>query len=165
MVPAQYVTMNALPLNSNGKIDRGTLQMPHQTQTYPLCDSEQEPITAEIVSMLQSLVGPELKVESTASFSFLGVNSLVFAQLRAMVARELGVDLTLPAMFRASNAKELAETVRSLAPNQEALAKSEGEITSFDFKHHVSPVRDTSVAELSADKQLMMSPFLDPKTG
>lgn len=165
MVPAQYVTMDALPLNNNGKIDRNALQKP-AALPVPVVDAQKhEPFTAKIVSMLQSLVGSELVVSPNTDFSFLGINSLVFAQLRALVAREFGVDLTLQAMLKTSNATELAEKVGLLKLGPCTVSSNNVLNTECDVKHHESPLKGISVVELSADENLLAIPFVDPKTG
>eukprot|EP01034_Spumella_vulgaris_P029068 gene29068-36055_t len=95
MVPAQYIKLDALPLNNNGKIDRGMLLMPTSSDT-------------------ESLVGSSVTVSPATEFSCVGVNSLMFAQLRAMIARELKVEVTLQQMLTSRNAIDLADVINSL---------------------------------------------------
>ncbi len=106
------MVLDALPLNNNGKIDRGMLLMPkHDTSTDAACLGQTHHRVNTIVSLLQNLVGTALVVTPTTDFAFVGLNSLMFAQLRSLVARNLKVDLSLQQMLKARNSLELSELV------------------------------------------------------
>lgn len=113
MIPAAFVSLTAIPLNANGKIDRRTLAKMDATitseQTYvaPRNETEKE---------LVGLFGDVLKREAGTigvddDFFELGGHSLVATQLISKIRSRFGVELPLKSIFERSSVAELGELI------------------------------------------------------
>jgi amino acid adenylation domain-containing protein len=109
MVPATFVTLPALPLTTNGKVDRAALPAPDGGNTLrdgaivaPCGEVE-----TELAAILSSLLGvPEVSVQD--NFFLLGGHSLLGTQLVVRVRDVFGVELSLRALFDAPTIADLA---------------------------------------------------------
>jgi acyl-CoA synthetase (AMP-forming)/AMP-acid ligase II/acyl carrier protein len=115
MVPATFVVLNKLPLNSNGKVDRRSLPPPDENNmlrdavsTAP--NTEMEEMVAE---MLASLLNVD-RVDAGDNFFSLGGHSLLGAQLIARVRDAFGVELPLRVVFDAPTVAEIAAAIENL---------------------------------------------------
>ncbi|NJN32593.1 MAG: amino acid adenylation domain-containing protein, partial [Synechococcales cyanobacterium RM1_1_8] len=102
MVPSALVSLEALPLNANGKVDRKALPLPAMTMlgdgtARALTASEQQ--LAEIWAALMGLAPSDLQGES--NYFELGGNSLSALGLLVQVEKEFGVRLNLSDLFLA----------------------------------------------------------------
>ncbi len=113
MVPAHFVPLEGLPLNSSGKVDRGALPAPgaRRTETEKArtaaCDETEKRLKAiwEEVLCLQG-------VGMRESFFDLGGDSLLAVRLWARIEDEFGIRLTVSALFNAQTIEELARLLR-----------------------------------------------------
>jgi acyl carrier protein len=112
MVPAAFVTLPALPLSANGKVDRKALPAPEgdrpalaQPYLAPRSDLEEAlaAIWAEVLGL--DRVGVE------DNFFELGGHSLLAARLVARAEDAFEVELTLQALFEAPTIATMAEAV------------------------------------------------------
>jgi amino acid adenylation domain-containing protein len=115
MVPATFVTLDKLPLNANGKVDRRSLPLPDNDNTLrdgasAAPASEMEKIVA---GMLTSLLKVE-RVEVGDNFFSLGGHSLLGAQLVARVRDAFGIELPLRVLFEAPTVAEVAAEIEAL---------------------------------------------------
>ncbi|HEY6362702.1 MAG TPA: amino acid adenylation domain-containing protein, partial [Vicinamibacterales bacterium] len=115
MVPAQIVTLEALPLTANGKVDRGRLASPawlalqqERTNVVAPRDATEEQLAA-IWSDLLSV--RELSVHD--SFFTLGGNSLMVTQVVARISETFGVELPLRSVYQAPTVAGLAAVIRA----------------------------------------------------
>ncbi len=123
MVPAAFVTLDALPLNANGKVDRGALPAPEVE-----APAEREPIEPRgpIEDALRAIFAEVLKLPDAAAvgardgFFELGGHSLLAMQVIARVRATFGVELPLRALFEAPTPAGLGVHV------QQALAADRG---------------------------------------
>jgi len=119
MVPVVFVRVEALPLNSNGKIDRAALPVPSATNTIE-DDVYAAPRTAvekRVVSILAELLAVD-RVGVNDNFFFLGGHSLLGTQLIARARDSFSVELPLRTVFDRPTAAELsAEIERMLQTN------------------------------------------------
>ena len=127
MVPASVVVVDAVPLTTNGKIDRQALRdrpraaaAPH-TGTVLREGGPTEQALCRLVAELLSIpaVGPEDNLFE------LGGNSLVAAKLAIRIRDELGAGVPMRTVLQARTLRELAEAVRSSPAEAEAGAQAE----------------------------------------
>ena len=118
MMPAAFVSMEALPLNANGKIDRAALPapaMPAGTQIAP-----RTPVEEMIAGIWADLLGFE-RCGVEENFFELGGHSLLATQVISRVRKSFGVELSVRAAFEAPTMAGLAARVEA-ARGQSAAA-------------------------------------------
>ncbi len=124
MVPADYVHLPALPLNSSGKVDRAALPAPagQGTESYapPQTDTE-----ALLVQIWEDVLHRE-RIGIDDNLFDLGGHSLLLPQLVARIEKALGLELPLRVLFEAPTVAELAVVVEDAILAQiEALSDEE----------------------------------------
>src|SRR4029077_17902020 len=113
MVPSALVSLAAIPLNSNGKVDRRALARMDVTtgsgrgDVAPRNERERQlvAIWGEVLKL-----APE-KIGINDNFFEWGGHSLLATQLISKIRSELDVDLPLKAIFERSNVAQLAELI------------------------------------------------------
>ena len=99
MAPAAYVKMEAMPLTSNGKLDRRALPAPDGTA---YAASGYEAPVGEIETMLAEIWADLLNIERISrhdNFFALGGYSLLGTKLIARIQKELGVEIKVQDLF------------------------------------------------------------------
>ena len=119
MVPPIFVQIAALPMTSNGKVDRNGLPLPDPTNVIgdPVRETPHTPVEQKIVAILSELLGVE-GVGVNDNFFFLGGHSLLGTQLIARVRDAFGVELSLRCVFDSPTAAELSEEIENLLANE-----------------------------------------------
>ena len=120
MVPAQFIELEAIPLNPNGKVDRRALPdpgplWPDLEETYV---APRNPVEEALAQIWAEVLGQE-RVGIHDHFFELGGHSLVGTQLISRVRDTLRVALPLRALFEAPTVAEFAsqvEKARDLGP-------------------------------------------------
>ncbi len=115
MVPALFVRLPALPLNSNGKIDRAALPPPEET---PLPAREYVAPRDELERRLCEIWEDALGVNRVGlrdSFFDLGGHSVVAVKLSNEVYRSFGVRLPLATLFECPTVETFARRLAKLA--------------------------------------------------
>jgi amino acid adenylation domain-containing protein len=116
MVPVQFVTLDALPLTRNGKVDRDALPVPSVRDLTP-----RKGATAPRTATEQMVIGAFCDVLDRADFgvfdSFfdLGGHSLMAARLMSKIRAASGIDLPIRNLFERPTAAGLAEAIDALA--------------------------------------------------
>jgi amino acid adenylation domain-containing protein len=128
MVPAAFVFLDALPLTSNGKIDRKALlrlpppewapSLPAQ-ETAPF--SEMEQTVARVLRLALHLPNAGL----TDNFFDLGAHSLTIAEAHAMLQQEMGREFPLLDLFQYTSIRALAAHLGGKGQNAAASRLSE----------------------------------------
>ncbi len=114
MIPSLFVTLDALPLNRNGKVDRATLARiaVSSAQAAPSADFEAPTTTTE--KILAEIWGRILgigRVDRRDDFFMLGGHSLRAVSLMVEIERRLGVRLPLASLFRQPTLADLARRI------------------------------------------------------
>lgn len=110
MVPAAVVSVAALPLTVNGKLDKRALPAPDYAHTtrYRAPTTAVEETLAGIYAQVLGLY----RVGIDESFFDLGGNSLLAMRVVAGVRRALNVDLTVRSLFDAPSVASLSQQLR-----------------------------------------------------
>ncbi|HLL45335.1 MAG TPA: amino acid adenylation domain-containing protein, partial [Longimicrobiaceae bacterium] len=110
MVPGAWMLLEALPLNANGKRDRGALPDPAGAERAHV--APRSPTEAALAEVWQEVLGVPW-VGVTDDFFALGGHSLLATQLLARVRAALGGGLTLRALFDAPTVAGMAAALEA----------------------------------------------------
>jgi acyl carrier protein len=114
MVPAAIVTLRALPLLPNGKLDRHSLPKPdfgsQANRVAPRTPSEAK-VAAMFADVLQL---PVDRIDIHQSFFELGGHSLLAVMLRGAIKRGFGTVIPLATLFTHSTIERLASVLEPL---------------------------------------------------
>lgn len=112
MVPSAFVFLEKFPLTPSGKIDRKALPAPEQIR--PNLEKEfiapNTPLEIDIAKIWSDVFHID-RVGRNDNFFELGGHSLIAIQIIARIRKKLGVELALPAIFKAPTVARLAEKV------------------------------------------------------
>src|SRR5579864_9213663 len=117
MMPSALIQLEHLPLNTNGKLDRGALPSPDlqmEDKSYVPPRNEVEEIIAGIWA---ELLGIE-RASVTASFFELGGHSLLAMQVVSRIKKLFHVDLSLRGLFQSPTITGLAGRIGQLVQNR-----------------------------------------------
>ncbi len=116
MVPSVWIEMEALPLNSNGKIDRKRLPAPDATAlsrtTYVAPETESQ---QEIINIWKDLLQLE-QISVLDDFFELGGHSLLALRLLSALRRTFAVELSVRDLFEHSTVEQLAQLLDNRQP-------------------------------------------------
>ncbi len=117
MVPSEWLELAALPLNSNGKLDRKALPEPvlnkNNQEAYEEPETATERMLADIWTSLLKLE----RIGRRENFFDLGGHSLLAMQMIARVRHRSGIRLPLQTAFSAPSLAELALAVDRAEPD------------------------------------------------
>ncbi|MBC9915650.1 non-ribosomal peptide synthetase [Chitinophaga varians] len=132
MVPDHYIMLDALPLNSNGKIDRKALPRPEEGELVSSSDYV-APSTALEVTMarLWSSILNKEKIGVHDNFFEQGANSLSVGAFINRMHREADVALSIREVFLHPNIGELAVTLKDKVARQFEMIKPLPQQTSY----------------------------------
>jgi acyl carrier protein len=112
MLPSVYVVLDALPLNSNGKVERKALPMPGDVRAS--LGAEYTAPRSELEQQLAAIWAEVLKLERVGihdNFFGLGGHSLMATQVVSRMRAQLDIELPLSEMFGYPTVAELAQKV------------------------------------------------------
>jgi amino acid adenylation domain-containing protein len=110
MVPAIYITLSALPLTTNDKVDRQALPAPDprlldRSQAFV---APRTPLEATIAGVWSEVLGG-IAVSVDDNFFALGGHSLLATQVIARLRAALGIEVQVRTLFEAPTVAQLAE--------------------------------------------------------
>ncbi|PEM45287.1 non-ribosomal peptide synthetase [Bacillus toyonensis] len=107
MVPSGYVTMEAIPLTANGKVDREALPMPEEKQINSECIGPRNSNEQILATIWKQVLGIK-KVGIYDNFFEIGGDSILSIQIISQ-ANQVGLKLTPKQMFECPTIAELAQ--------------------------------------------------------
>lgn len=129
MIPATFVSLEALPIGTNGKVDRLALPAPDQQGSVrdETCLPPSTPTEERVAMIVASLLGLE-QVGVDENFFYLGGNSLFGTQVIARLREAFNVELPLLKLFDSPTVAELAgEVERMMIANLQAMTEDEAQ--------------------------------------
>jgi amino acid adenylation domain-containing protein len=127
MVPASFQTLDALPLTSNGKVDRAALPCPASCVLEPSADPTppRTPVEERVAGLVAVLLGLE-RVGTEENFFLLGGHSLLGTQLVSRIRQAYGVEIPLKSLFDNPTVTAMsAEIERLLVERLEEMSEEE----------------------------------------
>jgi amino acid adenylation domain-containing protein len=115
MVPAVFVSVDALPVTANGKVDRAALSAPDSANC--LRDDTFIPPQTLVEQRLAAILCQLLNVKAVGvkdNFFMLGGHSLLGTQLLTRISQSFGVELSLLSLFDHPTLNEMSEEIEKL---------------------------------------------------
>jgi amino acid adenylation domain-containing protein len=115
MLPSAFVRLDALPLTSNGKVDRNALPAPKADNRLadPAFVAPATPAEERLAAIISAATG-HANIGADDNFFLLGGHSLLGAQIVLQASDAFGVELTLRDLFLAPTVRQLAGRVEDL---------------------------------------------------
>jgi hypothetical protein len=148
MVPGAFVTLDRLPLTSNGKLDHGALPLPG-----PNSPGEREyerpegDVESAIAAIWESLLGLE-RVGRRDNFFELGGHSLLATQAMARTEKVLSLDLPIRLLFESATVMDLSRAIGRL-PRAQFKAAVDG-LQTEAILEKIRSMPDSAVEDLIA---------------
>ncbi len=117
MVPGDLVVLDALPLRTSGKLNRGALPAPRARSAPAEPQPPRDTGEARLAALFCEVLGLD-DVSADGDFFQLGGHSLLAARLMARVREVLGADLPIRTLFEAPTVAQLAKHLGSSVPRQ-----------------------------------------------
>lgn len=115
MIPAAFVTLETLPLNPNGKVDRQALPIPEQVR--PNLDADLVLPTGPVEEMLAEVWQEVLGVDQVGvhdDFFQLGGHSLLATQIVAQLQHDYDIEIPLRLLFESPTIAKLARNIEEI---------------------------------------------------
>ncbi|SEN04609.1 amino acid adenylation domain-containing protein [Stigmatella aurantiaca] len=114
MVPSSFVMLEALPLTSNGKVDRGALRPPAEPveAAQPVRRTPGSDVERSLAAIVQEVLHLD-EVDVHRNFFDLGGTSVHIVQMHRRMKERLKTDIPIAQMFRYTTISALAEFINS----------------------------------------------------
>jgi len=124
MVPAHFISLDALPLSANGKLDRRALPAPVAQVMDLKYRAPRNDHEALLCKLFAEITGVE-RVGIDDGFFALGAHSLLAMRLIARLRQEANLDLSLAKLFENSTPELLAPHLQIIESQKEIALRSE----------------------------------------
>ncbi|MYW93809.1 type I polyketide synthase [Amycolatopsis rubida] len=131
MIPSHYLTLAALPMSPNGKIDRAALPGLADGATAPFTPPDRTAIAA-LRSIWCALLGVGTVGIDTPFFDA-GGTSLMLVRLRFLIRQQLDRDVDIGTLLAAPTIRELAARLAQLAPRDRQEPEAAPSSAQFDI--------------------------------
>ncbi|SDY36076.1 amino acid adenylation domain-containing protein [Myxococcus xanthus] len=112
MMPSAFVTLEALPLNTSGKVDRRALPLPEETSPrHEVYVPPRDAYELELARLFEELLGVS-PISAKSDFFELGGHSLLAVRLLSMLRARTGRTLPAAALFQTPTVEGLAAFLR-----------------------------------------------------
>ncbi len=115
MIPSRLVVLDTLPLNANGKVDRGGLPAPDAAIRPPRTARPLTPVEGAVADLWRRVLGVE-GIGPEDDFFELGGHSLQAVRLLAALRRAFRVDLPMTAFYETSTVEGVARALIAHQP-------------------------------------------------
>jgi len=129
MIPTTFVSLEAIPVGTNGKVDRSALPAPndHNTLRDEAFVPARTPTEQRVAAIVASLLGLE-SMSVKDNFFYLGGNSLLGTQVIARLRETFGVEVPLLSLFDCPTVSTLSTEVEQLiVAKLDAMSEEEAE--------------------------------------
>jgi amino acid adenylation domain-containing protein len=111
MLPAAYVVLPQLPLNANGKLDRGALPAPRENDAEDVVQPPENHLQKQLLEIWQALL-KQPHIGITCDFFAKGGHSLLALRLANRLREEFDYELELKAFFTDPTVRALASAIQ-----------------------------------------------------
>ena len=113
MVPSYFVPLAALPLTTNGKVDRRALPEPGLAKPGKHLEKPRDQVEQKLAELWARVLGIDIElISSETDFFELGGHSLKAGILVAAVHKEMNVKIPLPQIFITPHLRGMAQSIR-----------------------------------------------------
>ncbi len=114
MVPEQFVLIDEIPVNSNGKLDRRKLlSMQNEIESGSIYAEPENEIEEKLLEIWSEILGRK-RISINDSFFNIGGHSMKAIVMLAAISRECGKNITLEQLFQYPTIQSLANFMESL---------------------------------------------------
>lgn len=111
MLPSAYVVLHELPLNANGKLDRGALPAPGESDAQGAVQPPENELQRQLLELWQTLL-KQPHVGISCDFFAKGGHSLLALRLANRLREEFDYELELKAFFATPTVRALADAIQ-----------------------------------------------------
>ena len=111
LVPTAFVSLAAIPLTPNGKLDRDALPLPGETPA-PSSTAPQTPLEQEVLALWSEVLGRN-SIGIHDDFFLIGGHSLLAIRLLGKVREKFGIDLPVRRLFETPTVSGIAEFINA----------------------------------------------------
>ncbi len=148
MVPEAFVTLDALPLTTNGKLDQAALPAPDWSTGSTALLAPRDATEQAVTEIWSSVLGVA-RIGLADDFFDLGGHSLLAVRVTAAIRESMGRELPVRTVFEAPVLADFAEAVRQ-APAATVLAPPPEPVREAVPVHRGAGFDDLSAADLAA---------------
>jgi amino acid adenylation domain-containing protein len=142
MVPSAFVLLKAMPLTTNGKLDRRALPLPNATRSEipEAFVPPRGPVEEALLEMWRELLRVD-RISVHDNFFELGGHSLLLIQIENRIQKVFQVELTLRILFNATTIAEMSKAISAKQVEQE---------DPTEIARMIAELKELSPAELEA---------------